>query len=131
MPSQKNFHQYFKTQLKLYLWSAVILRHYIQVLWTTAQISWKKFCRSSFCLPTKQTRAVNSPVTARSLNFGFGIVRFSIREFISFPQEVYGRGQNLYQFLKFQPSFPLSVIFKFSPITQALFKQTHSLLTWN
>lgn len=64
--------------------------------------------------------AVNSAVTARSLIFGLGTGRFSVREFIHFPQELYGRGQNLYQFLKLQPSFPLSVTFTFSPITQCL-----------
>lgn len=107
VPKRCVFHQYFKIQLKLDLWSAVVLRHYIQVFWTTAQISWKKLCRSLLCLHTDQPRALNSGMTARSLIFGFGIYRFSIREFISFPQEVYGRGQNLDQFLKFQPSFPL------------------------
>jgi len=63
---------------------------------------------------------VNSAVIDRNLIFGLGAGRFSIREFISFPQEVYGRGQNLYESLKFQPSFPLSVTFAFSLITQSL-----------
>lgn len=72
----------------------------------------------SLCLQTELPRAVDSVVMARSLIFGLGTGRYTITELFAFLTET---EQNLYLFLKFQPSFPLAATLNFCPITVSWF----------